>query len=207
MHVHWTALLDGDDRVASLLSYRFIKNRNVPLTKNTRKIYGTTSSRLAVIESLLQSGPMSRSALAEETNLGRSALTGISDALLQAGILLEVAVVRNSPGKGLPSTLLSVNPERGYFVGVDVGENPMLMVLTNLAGDIISQYQIPEKNDPKKIAEAIRYSIKHLVSPKESSSRQILALGIALSGVVDHETRVCIHSSALGWHDVPIAGL
>lgn len=175
------------------------------LSNNTRKIYGTTSSRLAVIEALFQSGPMSRSALAEETNLGRSALTEISDALLQAGLLLEVAVVRNSPGKGRPSTLLSVNPERGYFVGVDVGEDPMLMVLTNLAGDIVSQYQIPENNDPQKIADAIRRGIKHLVSPRESSAKRILGLGIALSGLVAHDTGVCIHSSALGWHDVPIA--
>lgn len=185
----------------------FLKDWNVLLTKNTRKIYGTASSRLAVIEALLQSGPMSRSALAEQTNLGRSALTEISDALLQAGLLLEVAVVRNSPGKGRPSTLLSVNPERGYFVGIDVGEDPMLMVLTNLAGDILSQHQIPEKNDPQKIAEAIRRGIRHLVSPRERSARPILGLGIALSGLVDHETGVCIHSSALGWHDVPIAAI
>ena len=81
---------------------------------------------LLLLKPCLGSGPMSRSALAEETNSGRSALTEISDALLQAGLLLEVAVVRNNPGKGRPSTLLSVNPERGYFVGVDVGENPSL---------------------------------------------------------------------------------
>ena len=177
------------------------------MSESNRKIYGTASSRLAVIEALLQTGPMSRSALAEQTKLGRSALTEISDALLQADLLHEVAVVRNNPGKGRPSTLLSVNPERGYFVGVDIAENPSLMVLTNMLGDVVSRCRIPGNSEPHHVADSIRRGLKQLIAPKEKPAKRVLGLGIALSGVVAHDKGICIHSSALGWHNVPIADI
>ena len=177
------------------------------MSENNRKIYGTASSRLAVIEALLQSGPMSRSVLAEQTRLGRSALTEISEALLQAGILHEAAVVRNNLGKGRPSTLLSVNAERGYFVGVDIAETPSLMVLTNLLGDVVSECEIPGKDGPEEVADSIQQGIRRLISSEKKSTKQILGLGIALSGVVAHDKGICIHSSALGWHNVPIADI
>jgi predicted NBD/HSP70 family sugar kinase len=150
---------------------------------------------------------MSRSDLSEKINVGRSALTEISHDLIQMGLLHEVSVVRNNLHKGRPSILLSMNLKYGYFVGVDIANTPQLMVLTDLLGTIVGEYEISGNGEPQTVVDSIQSGIRHLIEPEVGPKRKVLGIGIALSGFTDYVRGVCIYSAALNWHNVPIADL
>ncbi len=164
-----------------------------------------SSSYVRIIEALLENGSMSRSELADSVGLSRSALTEISRGLIQDQFLLESPSVSEKLRKGRPSIMLSLNAKYGYFVGVGLTEDPPLMALTDCHGNVLAEHQISMVMAPEEVAAAINRGISHLTRASNISRNQVLGIGIALSGLVNHAQGICVHSNLLGWHDVPVA--
>ena len=164
-----------------------------------------SSSYVRIIEALLENGSMSRSELADSVGLSRSALTEISRGLIQDRFLLESPSVSEKLRKGRPSIMLSLNAKYGYFVGVGLTEDPPLMALTDCHGNVLAEHQISMVMAPEEVAAAISRGILHLTRASNISRNQVLGIGIALSGHVNHAQGICVHSNLLGWHDVPVA--
>lgn len=160
-----------------------------------------------MIEAILEGGPMSRSDLASKMNVAKSAITEISHDLVQTGLLHEVSVVRNSLRKGRPSVLLSLNADRGCFLGVDLADSPRAMMLTDLLGTNLGECEIAGNGNPEAVVESMHRGIQRITRPLQGSAREILGVGIAVSGFVNHASGVCVYSAALDWHDVPIGEL
>src|SRR6201986_416121 len=170
-----------------------------------RPLAVATSSYVNIIEALLENGSMSRSELATSTGLSRSALTEMSRVLIQHQFVEESPSVIDKQRKGRPSIMLSLNAKYGYFVGVGLTENPPLMALTDCHGNVLAEHEIGMVMEPEGVAAAIEKGIPYLTHPSHISRDQVLGIGVALSGHVDHAQGICLHSNMLGWHDVAIA--
>jgi predicted NBD/HSP70 family sugar kinase len=166
-----------------------------------------SSSYVNIIEALLENGSMSRSELADSIGLSRSALTEMSRILIQDGFLEESPSPYDKQRKGRPSIMLSLNARYGYFVGVGLTEDPALMALTDCHGNVLAEHQIGMVVEPEDVAAAIGRGILHLTRASNISREQVLGIGVALSGHVNHAEGICLHSNLLGWHDVPIASI
>ncbi len=164
-----------------------------------------SSSYVNIIEALLENGSMSRSELANSIGLSRSALTEMSRILIQDGFLEESPSVYEKQRKGRPSIMLSLNAKYGYFVGVGLTEDPPLMALTDCHGNVLAEHEIGMAMEPEAVAAAIGQGITYLTRASNISRDQVLGIGVALSGHVNHAQGVCLHSNLLGWHDVAIA--
>jgi predicted NBD/HSP70 family sugar kinase len=165
---------------------------------------GASSSQIQIIEALLENGSMSRSDLANLIGLSRSALTELSRILIDHGLIRESSVVYDKR-KGRPSILLSLDAQHGYFVGVGLTEDPLMMVLTDCHGNVQSQYQMNTVFEPEAVATAIKKGIPQLLRATKIARDKVLGIGIALSGHINHAQGMCLHSNMLKWHDVPIA--
>jgi predicted NBD/HSP70 family sugar kinase len=166
-----------------------------------------SSSYVNIIEALLENGSMSRSELADTTGLSRSALTEMSRILIQDGFLEESPSPYDKQRKGRPSIMLSLNAKYGYFVGVGLTEHPPLMALTDCHGNVLAEHEIGMVMEPAEVAAAIGRGITYLTHASHISRDQVLGIGVALSGHVDHAQGMCLHSNMLGWHDVAIAAI
>jgi predicted NBD/HSP70 family sugar kinase len=166
-----------------------------------------SSSYVNIIEALLENGSMSRSELAETTGLSRSALTEMSRILIQDGFLEESPSAYDKQRKGRPSIMLSLNAKYGYFVGVGLTEDPPLMALTDCHGNVLAEHEIGMVMEPEEVAASIGRGITYLTHASHISRDQVLGIGVALSGHVDHAQGMCLHSNMLGWHDVAIADI
>jgi predicted NBD/HSP70 family sugar kinase len=166
-----------------------------------------SSSKLSIIEALIEFGPMSRSALADLIGLSRSALTQLSRDLIALGLMNETSVSYNKQRRGRPSVLLALNAEHGYFFGACITDHSPLLVLCDLHGHPLEQLSIAAADDPDVIAQTIKDGISTLLLGKHIPMKQILGIGLAMSGFVDREHGVCLHSINLGWSDVPIADI
>lgn len=166
--------------------------------------YAVKSSKLWVIESLIESGAMSRSDLAEKIGLSRSALTELSRELIEAGLIRETSVVRDGQRQGRPSVLLALNEHRGYVLGVSLQNGNAVFVLCDIHGNVLQSRCCELDPAPETVANVIRDSLRQLLQSQGLRKQQVLGIGLAISGFVDPHAGVCVHSNQLGWHDVPI---
>jgi predicted NBD/HSP70 family sugar kinase len=200
-----------------MLIFNFMPRRNGKPEGGTKGITRTgegnvrrpaavpSSSYVRIIEALLENGSMSRSELAESVGLSRSALTEISRGLIQDRFIQESPSVGDKQRMGRPSIMLSLNATYGYFVGVGLTLDPPLMALTDCHGNVLAEHEIRMVMAPEEVAAAINRGIPHLTRASNISRNQVLGIGVALSGHVNHAQGICVHSNLLGWHDVPIA--
>jgi predicted NBD/HSP70 family sugar kinase len=160
-----------------------------------------------VIDALLQHGKMSRSNLAETTGLSRSAITEVTQGLLDSGLLEELPVVHAGERRGRPSVLLAFSTTHGYFLGGNVTDRASLLVMTNLRGEIVGECPTPVTQQPAETAAAMRKGVAQLLRTTGVAKARVLGAGIAVTGIVDQESGTCRYSAALNWRDVPIGAL
>ncbi|TCK69687.1 putative NBD/HSP70 family sugar kinase [Acidipila rosea] len=170
-----------------------------------RKMSRSSTSRTVVLKALLESGPLSRSAVADATGLSRSLISEVSQELLDIGLLLEMPVPHDPQRRGRPSILLSIKSSHAYFVGASISEAEPLMVLTDMHGRVVGEHTMTPAESPPEVVDSMRRGLTSLLRSRAIPREQVLGIGIAMSGFIDHRAGICLHSAALNWHDVPIA--
>jgi predicted NBD/HSP70 family sugar kinase len=165
------------------------------------------SSTNIVIEAYLQHGMLSRSDLAALTGISRSAITEITQNLIDMGLLQEFPTVQEKQGRGRPAISLRFNASHGYFLGVSVTGVSSPVILADMQGNIVAEYEIPPNDTPQKTAAAVQKAMNHLLRQAAVPAEKLIGLGIAVSGVVDENAGLCRYSATLNWRDVPIARL
>lgn len=89
-----------------------------------------------IIEALAADGPMSRADLCEETGLSRTTMHRIlRDLMAEQAVVETFPSDRTTPGR--PQGLLSVNPDVGVVVGMELGRSHVAAVLLNYAGTAV----------------------------------------------------------------------
>lgn len=169
--------------------------------------YASNSSKLSVIEALIEAGAMSRSDLAERIGLSRSALTELSRELIEAGLIRETSVVHDGQRQGRPSVLLALNEHRGYVLGVSLQNGTALLVLCDVHGNVLQNHSFDLTPQPEACAIAIRDGMRFLLQSKGIQKKQLLGIGLAISGFVDPHSGICLRSNELDWSDVPIVSI
>lgn len=164
-----------------------------------------TSSKRAILQTLIDRGPLSRAAIAEILGLSRAALSGLSGELIDAGILREAETSYGSSRLGRPSILLEINASHGYLVGMSIEQFGCPMVLADLHGTVLAQVILPATRVPEEVVDIIEEGLPALLSMAGVERASVLGLSVALSGFVNHSQSVCLQSAILGWADVPLA--
>ena len=173
----------------------------------TGKLPGSTTAQ-ELLNLLLSRGPLSRSALAEALHVSRARLTELSRELIEAGLVLETQdAPQRRQGKGRPFVHLAINASYGYCLGASVIDSRIHLMLTDLGGAVQAEQTVPTSAAPQELAELVQRSLTVLLDEAGIARRRMLGIGLALSGFVDRERGICLHSANLGWHDVPIAAL
>lgn len=153
-----------------------------------------------ILRLIVENAPISQSDLKVRSGLSMSTVSQATNRLLTRGIVQELGLRRVSMGR--PKTLLGLNPDHASVVGIQLNAERNLIVLTDLSGNIIGEQQIPSgAMTPKQLGDALAKFLRGV------EGKKVGAIGLALSGLVDASNGVCVLSRALGWSNVPIAGL
>lgn len=165
------------------------------------------TARQKFVEAFTLHQPISRVQMVELTGLSKGAVSVISRELIEQGAVREYATEGPASGQlGRPSVLLALAPDSALFIGVCIVQGtPLLLVLTDLLGNVIRERHAPLPGTPQQVAQAIQEQLPALRAGLSPS--KVRGIGLALSGAVDHQTGVCLSSANLGWQDVPIAAL
>jgi predicted NBD/HSP70 family sugar kinase len=151
-----------------------------------------------------EAGPLSRTELALRMGLSKATITTLTRDLAENGLLGVAETVR---GTGRPSIRLEIAPDAAYFVGVSLVENPVAMVLANMRGAVLAREEVGWSDDATEIGRLIAAGLPALIAGYPEVAGRLAGVGIALSGLIDPEQRLCLRSTLLGWQNVPAAAL
>ncbi len=148
---------------------------------------------------------LSRVQLVRATGLSAQTISNICRRLLDSDLIREAGKESRGPGK--PRTMLVVNPEGRYAIGVHLDPTVMTFVMLDLTGAVVkhSRKPTPTVTNPDKIIDKIVRELAKLIAESGVDRERIAGVGIAAPGPIDSVKGTVVDPPHLtGWHRVPL---
>lgn len=147
---------------------------------------------------------VSRVELQQQTGLAAQTVSNIVRRLLDTGMVVESGKQARSTGK--PRTIVTLDPDGGYAVGVHLDPAVITCVLLDLTGRVRTRAAMPTPldNDPHRIISLVADQIEQLIMNSDVDGGRIAGIGIATPGPIDQDENLVVDPPLLfGWHRVP----
>lgn len=161
------------------------------------------TNRQVVLRLLTLEGAMSRVELGQKTGLSLGTITNVTSQLLEQGILRETGTEESEGGR--PRSILGVNPQYGFLVGVDLGETHVQLELFDFVLTRRNSVRcpiLPSQNTPEAYIQTIATGMTELLSDAGVLPGDILGVGIGVPGVVEHNGPVSISAPMWKWNSI-----
>jgi len=172
--------------------------------KITNKI--KNGNKKIVLNIVKERQSLSRTRIGQLTKIRLASITKYVQELMQEKWLIEE---NRKPASQRPrNTLLGINPEKGFFVGIEFDPEWIVGVVTDMKGNV--KKKIKRKTNPEKGKEAI---IANLLSAIReliliSEQKKISGIGISAHGIIDTKNGICVfYDQFENWRNVPLKGL
>ncbi|MDQ3742387.1 MAG: ROK family transcriptional regulator [Actinomycetota bacterium] len=177
-----------------------------------RTEYGSLGSlrdhnRRRVLEELQRRGTASRADLARITGLSRSTISSLVGELQDSGLVVETAPNGGDRGhaQGRPPVLLTLDRRAGAIVGIDFGHADVRVAVADLSRTILAERarDIDVDHAGTAALDAAAELVIDALGEASIPRDRVLAAGMGISGLVDHEKDL-VHRSAIlpSWADI-----
>jgi len=165
--------------------------------------YRHTTNDSAVLQAVLDHGPVARSTVARLVGLSPAAVSRLSADLIVAGLVRESARGTGPKSVGRPHIPLEIDTSRRVVLGLHIALGHAMLALLDMKGHVIAREPIPHRDtDPRLVLPRLAARIPAFIAG-HAAGRTPLGLGIATGGWVDRADGVIIEHAMLGWRDVP----
>lgn len=165
--------------------------------------YTLSANEENIVRLVRTRGLISRADLSRETGLSKPIVSTIVSKLINEGAIVEKEIGMSSEKGGKKPILLSFASTYKYIVGVDVGGNKLIAILTDLDGNIINKVRKVTKGIKSKNAliEIIFQGIEEVITVDKA---MILGVGIGVPGTTDIKTGFVYYMPAFELSDIPL---
>ena len=158
-----------------------------------------------ILETIIKNSPISRADIANQTGLNKGTVSSLVNDLL-----VEELIHESGPGKssgGRRPVMLLFNQLAGCSIGIDLGVNYLLGVLTDLNGNILHQKNIKFNNlTYEEIIDHLFKVIDLLVKAAPSTPYGIIGIGIGVPGIVRKDGEILLAPN-LNWKNVQLKSI
>ena len=163
------------------------------MTKANNSISMREKNRLSILN-LIRKNPISRADISRETELTRAAVTIITDALIEEGIIKCGEAVKSEYGRR--PTMLYLNPEAYISVGIDISRDGCYVAFTDFLGNHIFGDKIEFLKSANDTVNRICDVISTELSNHDYMAR---ALGVCVCapGPIDFKSGVILNPTGL----------
>lgn len=167
-----------------------------------------------VLDVVRSHGSVARAGIVERTGLSAATVTGITGRLVATGLLDETESVRGARGR--PATLLRLGSRTPLTAGVRISAHHVDVVLVTLRGEVVGDHRVGLADTAvatvvttvgEAVAAAVAAGARAGLPGVDDVRAGLSGIGVAVSGVVDHDQGVVGHSGALGWEGVGLRDL
>lgn len=159
-------------------------------------------NKTIVLQLIIQHAPISRADIALKSGLNKGTVSTLVAELIDEQLILETGPGVSSGGRR--PVMLVFNEHAGCTIGIDLGVNYILGILTDLQGNIIEKKRhtfIPTSIEPT--LKQIHNDIQELMSKAPNTPYGIVGIGIGAPGIVDNNSSVVLAPN-LGWKNSSI---
>lgn len=182
------------------------------LHRGTRDLIKEINANL-VLNIVRSREPVSRTEISRLSGLSRATVSGITAKLIDRNLIYEEGEGESTGGRR--PTLLCLNNEAGYVVGVKLRENRIMTVLTDLDANVVHQQSsslvadedgVSERDiSPDRALAGIAEAVETTIRGSGVERELVLGVGLGMAGIVDGETGICRYSPFFGWRDVQLS--
>jgi glucokinase-like ROK family protein len=155
-----------------------------------------------ILNLIRQEGSISRAEIAKRTQLSRSTVSNIITALLEHGVVAEAGTGPSRVGRR--PIMVNFNYQAGYVVGVDLGANHLLTLVTDLEGRVLAENERPVSvaAGPDVVLPALVSAIDEIVREAGVEMERVIGVGVGVPGPLDNRRGTLIMPPIMpGWHN------
>lgn len=158
-------------------------------------------NRSLILKEIKTEQPISRAQIAKKLSLSKSTVSAIVDELLTKKLVIELGEKSSPKGGGRPALMLGYNPDSAYGIGLDIDRVRILVIISNLVGDIVFKKVVKMTNQVNEIIDLVKQCIREANIPEE----KIIGMGIGVPGRTDREK--VFSAKALNWTNLNLQEL
>src|SRR5260370_29806784 len=174
-----------------------------PTVEGLRRINRCTVGRQSYLN-----WSVSRQELSQCSGLSSATVTNVGVELIQEGIVVEAGLEESQGGR--PRSILTVDPNYGCFIGVDVGETLTQIELFDLTLRKLGAAAYPlalNENHPKQVVQRILQGLEAVLVESSITQENVIGIGIGVPGLVEQSEHGSVYAPSWGWHNVPLVTL
>jgi predicted NBD/HSP70 family sugar kinase len=155
-----------------------------------------------VLDSIISNISISRADISKITGLNKATVSSLVSELLDEHLIFESGLGESSGGRR--PVMLLFNELAGYSIGIDLGVNYILGVLTDLKGTLIMEKSINFNDSSFELVfEKLREIVSYLYKAAPQSPYGVVGIGIGVPGIIDIEGNILFTSNLL-WENIEI---
>ncbi|MEH7333059.1 ROK family protein [Neobacillus drentensis] len=160
------------------------------------------NNKALVLQLIIEKEPISRADIAQVSGLHKATVSSLVNELLEEELIFESGPGESSGGRR--PVILHFNKVAGFAIGIDIGVNYVLSVLTDLKGNILIEKNHPlEQTVYSEIMSIVKNMIQSLIDEMPGSRYGIVGIGVGVPGIVNKEGAVLLAPN-LGWKNVQL---
>jgi predicted NBD/HSP70 family sugar kinase len=161
-------------------------------------------NRGVVLTIVKRAGAISRADIAKLSALTKPTVSAIVDELAEEGLLVRTGIGQASSNGGRRPVLYEFNASSSSLLGAHVGVESTVVSLADGSGRELDRDVHDTPRDPEvAFVEALRAGLRLAAD----ATGPVHAVGIAVTGLVDHRRGRCLLAPNLGWRDVAVTDL
>ncbi|HWO78403.1 MAG TPA: ROK family transcriptional regulator [Bacillus sp. (in: firmicutes)] len=173
---------------------------NIDVYQTWNQFVVKKGNKSLVLETIINSSPISRADIAQRTGLNKGTVSSLVSELLDEKLITESGPGESSGGRR--PVMLLFNQDAGYSIGIDLGVNYLLGILTDLQGNIYCERKIYYNQlSFEEIESKLYETIDHLIASAPSSPYGIIGIGVGVPGTVSNTGEILLAPN-LGWKNV-----
>ncbi len=160
------------------------------------------NNKALVLQLIIEKEPISRADIAQVSGLHKATVSSLVNELLEEELIYESGPGESSGGRR--PVILHFNKVAGFAIGIDIGVNYVLSVLTDLKGNILIEKNQPlEQTVYSEVMSIVKNMIQLLIDEMPASRYGIVGIGVGVPGIVNKEGAVLLAPN-LGWKNVQL---
>lgn len=164
--------------------------------------------RQQIFEHVRGAGRAARTDVTRALSISAGSATTLTADLIAAGFLREVEGLPRETGRGRPPVALEVVSEACHVIGIKLSDEVHSAVLTDFSGQMVADASLPTpptRKSQSDLLDEIAVLIARLLESSGKELCDIAAVGIGLSGIVDHKTGTVPWSPLLAEREMDLA--
>lgn len=161
-------------------------------------------NKSTILNKVRQYGPISRAEIAKDTGITPPTVSSIVKELIDEKLVVE-SVLGESQG-GRKPTMLLLNKNDHYVIGVDAGSDSIKVCVSDLVGTILVRSELPiySHTTIESFLAVMIQAIQLVIKDMGANRNKVIGIGIAMHGVVEVATGTSLYSANSGLRNIQI---